>query len=101
VDHGKLLVHCFAGCAPVDVLAAVGLEMSDLFPEPLKPSGPRRDRYHQHAAADALRTLALEATVLQVAADNLARGITLGEDDINRLAESASRIRRAREVVAP
>ena len=29
----KILLHCFAGCAVNDVLAAVGMELSDLFPD--------------------------------------------------------------------
>ena len=28
----RVLIHCFAGCATSDVLAAVGLEIQDLFP---------------------------------------------------------------------
>ncbi len=31
-DDGKLLIHCFAGCTPQSVVAAVGLQMSDLMP---------------------------------------------------------------------
>lgn len=31
----QVLIHCFAGCPPSDVLAAVGLEFKDLYPEKL------------------------------------------------------------------
>lgn len=31
--NGKILLHCFAGCAPIDIIQAVGLDMCDLFPE--------------------------------------------------------------------
>jgi hypothetical protein len=31
-DHGQLLIYCFAGCGAADVVEAVGLTMSDLFP---------------------------------------------------------------------
>jgi len=31
-DHGQLLIHCFAGCGAADIVEAVGLTMSDLFP---------------------------------------------------------------------
>ena len=31
----RLLVHCFAGCGALDVVHAVGLELSDLFDQPL------------------------------------------------------------------
>lgn len=29
---GRTLIHCFAGCGAVDVLAAIGLELQDLYP---------------------------------------------------------------------
>ena len=32
-DGGKLLIHCHAGCTPEAIVAAVGLKMTDLFPE--------------------------------------------------------------------
>lgn len=35
--EGQALVHCFGGCDTVDVLAALGLTMSDLFDEPRGP----------------------------------------------------------------
>lgn len=31
-DDGRVLVHCFAGCAPDQVVAAVGMRMADLMP---------------------------------------------------------------------
>jgi len=34
-DDGIILLRCFAGCSAADMLAAVGLELRDLFPEPL------------------------------------------------------------------
>jgi hypothetical protein len=32
-DHGQLLIHCFAGCGAADIVEAVGLKLSDLFPK--------------------------------------------------------------------
>ena len=45
-DDGKILVHCFAGCSTNDIVAALGLEMTDLFPDsPSKTSkGSKRSR---------------------------------------------------------
>jgi hypothetical protein len=31
VENGKLLLHCFAGCRPEDIVSEMGLEMKDLF----------------------------------------------------------------------
>lgn len=100
-SDGTILVHDFAGCSPADILAAVGLELKDLFPEPLEHHrAPRRDRRHQHAAREALKVMATEATVLQVAADHLARGGHLDDADRIRLGQASERIRAAREVAA-
>jgi DNA-binding transcriptional ArsR family regulator len=30
-ENGRLLLHCFAGCQPEDIVAEMGLEMKDLF----------------------------------------------------------------------
>ncbi len=32
-DEGKVLLHCFVGCSNDDVLAALGLEWADLYPD--------------------------------------------------------------------
>ena len=33
LHDGRILIHCFAGCEPQEILGSVGLTMSDLFPE--------------------------------------------------------------------
>lgn len=50
-EGGKVLLHCFSGCHAGDVLAAIGLEWKDLFPESLSPDA-RRD-YQRKAATEA------------------------------------------------
>jgi len=96
----RTLLHCFAGCEVHDVLAAVGLTLGDLFAKPLAHHrGPVRDRRHQHAAREALKAMATEATVLQIAAEHLARGGRLDDADRERLAQAADRIRHSREAV--
>jgi DNA-binding transcriptional ArsR family regulator len=32
-ENGKLLLHCFAGCRPEDIVSEIGLQMKDLFSE--------------------------------------------------------------------
>src|SRR5919112_5339871 len=32
-EDGRLLLHCFAGCHPEDIVSKVGLQMKDLFSE--------------------------------------------------------------------
>jgi hypothetical protein len=35
--NGKVLLHCFAGCAVESICAALGIKISDLFTEPREP----------------------------------------------------------------
>jgi hypothetical protein len=93
LDDGRILLHDFAGCAAHEVVGALGLNLSDLFPAS-RPSGPyslagvRRP----FPASDVLRALDLEATVVVIAAGRLAKGYALTPEDRERLTLAASRI---------
>lgn len=96
-DDGKTLVHCFSACSPSDILAAVGLDMSDLFPE--RPADERRRRYRpQFTVRDVLDVLDQEALIVLAVAQDLRRGVALPPGDFERLAMAANRIARLREV---
>lgn len=97
VGDGRTLLHCFAGCEVADVLAAIGATWADLFPE-RRPTDPPLCRRREHVAnaADALRCLAFEATVIAIAAGDIARGVPLTEVDRQRLLLAAQRISSAR-----
>ncbi len=94
-DDGRVLIHCFAGCETEDVLSAVGLSFSDLYPERIgqdhayKPVGQRFD------ARQVLRVLRSETTLVAIAAENIAEGITLSDEDRDRVFNAACRIRAA------
>lgn len=99
-DNGKVLVHCFAGCGAADVVAAVGLELHDLFPKrdndawsrPLAPS-------QRWVPRDVLAAVAREALVTLIAAEATHRGESLSDGDIQRLSVAAGRLRGAAKEV--
>jgi hypothetical protein len=39
-ENGRMLMHCFAGCTPEAVCAALGIEMRELFSEPRAAQKP-------------------------------------------------------------
>ncbi len=95
LDDGRVLVHCFAGCSVHEIIGAVGLDMADLFP-------PRDDGKHIYKgerrpfpAADILRAIAFESTLVLIAAADLLAGNPFNETDRARLALAASRIQAA------
>lgn len=98
-EDGRILVHCFAGCGAVDVLDAIGLELSDLFPERIQGEHVKTIRpNHYHAALEALKVLSSEVLIVTLAANMIARGESLTPDDAQRVAQAATRIRNAAEV---
>ena len=89
-DDGRLLIHDHGGDSAQEILAAVGLRMEDLYPEPI--TGRARPERRPFPAADCLRAVTFEtAVVLATAAAMLA-----GEPvDRERLALAAERINGA------
>ena len=89
---GAVLLHCFSGCAIKDVVAAMGLELHELFPpREVSPGAPKRTA-RLLTAGQALELLATEAMLVFTAATTLLNGRTLTVADKNRLLESVSRI---------
>jgi hypothetical protein len=39
-QDGRVLVHCWNGCASPEIVAALGLKMRDLFTHPARPERP-------------------------------------------------------------
>ena len=93
LEDGRLLVHDFAGDSVPDILAAIGLEMSDLYPDRMEQANPGERR--PFPAADALRCVAFECLVVAAAAAALAAGQPISSVDRERLLVAAERIRGA------
>jgi len=91
LDDGRVLVHCFAGCSVEEVLGAVGLTFDALYP-------PRTDQHivkgekRPFPAADILRAIAFESTLVLIAGADLLAGNPFNETDRARLALACSRI---------
>jgi len=101
LEDRRILVHCFGGCSTPDLLTSVGLSLADLFPERLAHHiPPSRDRRHWHAARDALRAASDDALLVALAAENIAQGDRLTDEDRTLVAEAAGRLREARRVAA-
>lgn len=98
-DEGIILLNDFAGCCAADIVAALGLMLSDLFPERLthcaKPTRPN----HWHAAREALRAVSAEALLVALAAENISKGMKFSPEDHARLILAAGRCRAAAGIV--
>ena len=94
-DGGRLLLHCWAGCETEDILAARGLTFADVMPERIGSEHSYKPVRQKFDARQVLRVLRSEATLVAIAAENIAEGITLSDEDRDRVFNSACRIRAA------
>ena len=94
-EGGKVLLKCFGGCSVAEIVGAVGMEMTDLFPPTESKYQPQpKARFY---ASDLLRVLHLEAQIVMVAAYSMAKGQRLSATDTERLKLAYERINDAME----
>lgn len=95
-DDGRVLLHCFTGCSASEVVQAVGLSLSDLFPENLiGESHAIKGERRPFPAADVLRCIAFEALVVLTAGAALLAGEPFADADRARLVLAVGRIQAA------
>ena len=102
IDDGRILIYDFGGCGAVDVVEALGLTMSDLFPERLPGIGPARSSPASHSripARDLLELVSFEMSVAMILIDGIVRSTKVEPAIWKRLAQAAARIGRARDHV--
>jgi hypothetical protein len=101
LPDGRVLVKDFGGCELTAILDAVGLQISDLYPESLPGTEPDRRTARQGFEARAvLASLAFETTVVLVAVGALQRRGWLTDAEEGRLNVAAERIAGALAYVA-
>lgn len=88
-DDGRVLVHCFAECSIEEILDAVGLEISELFPPRHTAAHPNRRPWR---AADLIYLAAYESMIVALAAADVAKGKTLPDIDQQRLETACARL---------
>lgn len=94
-----VLIHCFALCAPPDVLASVGMDVADLFPDyGRRESAPKRRGERRINPLDTLRAIDHEANIVGVVASDMKNHRSIDDATMQRLGVAISRIGAAREM---
>ena len=100
-DDGRILLKCFAGCSAYEIVKAVGMDLTDLFPSDnninyLKANNqgnkPVRRPFY---ASDLLKIIQFEALLTSIAAFDLSQGREISTEDRKRLKTALSRINEA------
>jgi hypothetical protein len=103
-DSGHVLIHCFGGCEPEEILSVCGLEMADLFPKRITqyttPAERRelRELARQSQWKAAIPALYTEALVVLMAAGKINSGEPLSPADDERLMLAIENIESAKGV---
>ena len=91
-DGGRILIHCFGGCSVQEIVGALGLELSDLFP-------PMNENYRPEArpfpAMDILKAVGFEVSVAVCAIAMFLDGRPFGQDEFDRLTVACGRLQNA------
>ena len=95
-QDGVILINCFAECETLDILAAVGMEFTDLFPEKLSDCiKPLRRPF---PAADVLEALSTETLIVAMTADRMFHDKDMTVGDWDRLRVASQRILAGRSM---
>lgn len=93
LDNGRILLHCFGcGANGIEIIKSLGLNPSDLFPpKPQNAYGYPKVR-NPFNAADVLKALLHEATIINLAASDVLTGKPISEQDYARITIARDRI---------
>ena len=92
-DDGRILLKCFGGCSVQEIVGAIGMDMTDLFPDSNDHYKPKvKNAFY---ATDLLKLIEFESTIVIIAANDLANGKQLSDNDRSRLKQAHERILEA------
>lgn len=94
LDDGRCLIHDFGGDSVEEILGALGLTFSDLYP-PRVTSHHIKGERRPFPAADCLRAIAFEGTIIALAGAAIIAGEPINTFDKNRLLIAVGRINAA------
>ena len=94
-EDGRILLHCFGGCDVNTVLGALGMTITDLFPEKIGKDHSLKPIKPAFFATDLLRIIHFEALVVQLVSYDIAKNKPISEQTRERMLKSFERIDEA------
>jgi len=96
-DDGRILLKCFAGCSAYEVVSAVGMDLTDLFPkdQSFTPHNGNKPVKRPFYATDLMKIIHFEALITSIAAFDMAEGRQVSTEDKKRLKTAFTRINEA------
>jgi len=95
-DNGKIIMKCFGcGASGIDVINAVGMEPSDLFPPSDNVDYKSRPKRSKFPADQVLEALITEATVIYMIASDMSKTDNIDQETKDRLLQAVGRVNAA------
>ena len=94
MDDGRVLIHDFGGDSPAEILAAIGLAFSDLYPPRVIDHHVKPER-RPFPCADSFGAVAFESMIVALAGAAIIAGEPLAIADKDRLLVAVGRINDA------
>lgn len=92
LPDGRLLIRCHAGCDAEEIVSAVSLSLSDLYPPRMTGQHYRGRRERLITATQGLAIVANETLVAAIIVSDSAKGKSVTDKDIDRLWLAVGRI---------
>lgn len=93
-EDGKILIKCWSGCSVEEITNAIGINLSDLFPN--KNDNYNRQNRTYFSPATILKTIRHEMTVLEIASADIVNN-NIDIDSHNRIVLARDRVKEALE----
>lgn len=91
-EDGRILLHCFGGCSVHEITSALGIDVSDLFPDSKESRKGVKPAFY---ATDLMRVISFESIIVTLCASAMAKGQQLNDEDKDRLLKAVERIQEA------
>jgi hypothetical protein len=98
-DDGRITIHCFGGCDAVDLLQALNLNLSDLYPDTTRTEYKPIRSGERWIPRDVIGAISSELLIVVCAAASMNADRPLPDDDKARLMLAANRIYAATQAV--
>jgi len=85
----RILINCFAGCSPLEILNSIGMSFEDLYPARQGEFKPEKKPF---SSTHGLSMVGFESTIILACAGFMREGKELSEANFARLVEAVSRI---------
>lgn len=96
ISDGRILIHCFAGCNPVDVMQSVGLSLCDLYPDGAIADDLKSwEMMKRKVNKDGFTEMDVERRILKLGHEWRKQGKKLSKEDLARERLAFDRVRNA------